>query len=47
MDGSRKYHSKWGNSDPKGPAWYVHTNMWIVAKKLQNMQDAIHRTQEG
>jgi hypothetical protein len=33
MDGTRKYHPEWGNSDPKGHAWYVFTNKWILAKK--------------
>ena len=32
-------------TDPKGYAWYVLTNMWIIARKLQNTQDTIHRTQ--
>jgi hypothetical protein len=30
MDGTRKY-PEWGNSDPKGHAWYVLTNKWILA----------------
>jgi hypothetical protein len=33
MDGTRKYHSEWGNSDPKGHAWYVLTNKWVLTKK--------------
>ena len=28
-------------------AWHVLTNKWILAKKVQNTQDTIHRTQEG
>ena len=36
MDGTRKYQSGWDNSDPKGHAWYVLTNKWILAKKVQN-----------
>ena len=58
MDGTRKYHPERGNSDkgnPKGHAWYILTNKWILAKKqnktktktLQNTQDTINRTQEG
>jgi hypothetical protein len=39
--------SEVGNSDPKGHAWYVLTNKWVLAKNLQNTQDTIHRTQEG
>jgi hypothetical protein len=31
MDGTRKYHPVLGNSDPKGHAWYVLTNKWILA----------------
>ena len=38
MDGTRKYHPECGNSDPKGHAWYVLTNKWILAKKYR-----IHR----
>jgi hypothetical protein len=34
------------NSDPKGHAWYVLTK-WILAKKVQNTQDTVHRTQKG
>jgi hypothetical protein len=33
MDGTRKFHPECGNSDPEGHAWYVLTNVWIVAKK--------------
>jgi hypothetical protein len=33
MDGTRKYHPEWGNSDSKGHAWYVLINKWILAKK--------------
>jgi hypothetical protein len=33
------------NSDLKGYAWYVLTNKWILAKKVQNTQDTIHRIQ--
>ena len=48
MDGTRKYHVEWGNSDPEGHAWYIFTNKWILAKKkknVQNTQDTVHRTQ--
>jgi len=27
--------------------WYVLTNKWILAKKVQNTHDTIHRTQES
>jgi hypothetical protein len=30
----------------KGHTWYVLINKWILAKKVQNTQDTIHRTQE-
>jgi hypothetical protein len=33
LDGTRKYHPEEANSDPKGHACYVLTNMWILAKK--------------
>jgi hypothetical protein len=35
MDGARKYHPEWGNPDPKGHAWYVLTNKWILTKKYR------------
>jgi hypothetical protein len=35
MDGTRKYHPEWGNPDPKGNAWCVLTNKWILAKKYR------------
>jgi hypothetical protein len=48
MDGTQKYHPEWGISDPKGHAWYVLTNKWILEKKkVQNTQNMIHSTQEG
>ena len=28
----------------KGHAWYVLTNKWLLAKTVQNTQDAIHKT---
>ena len=31
MDGTRKYYSEWDNPDPKGHAWYVLTDKWILA----------------
>jgi hypothetical protein len=34
MDGTRKDHSEWGNSDPERQIWYVVTNMWILVVKL-------------
>jgi hypothetical protein len=39
VDGSRKYHPEGDNSDPKGHAWYVLTNKWILVKKVLNTQD--------
>ena len=33
VDGTRKY-PEWGNSDPKGHAWYVLTDKCILAKKF-------------
>jgi hypothetical protein len=33
MDETRKYHPDCCNSDPKGLAWYVFINNWILAKK--------------
>ena len=27
--------------------WYVLANKWILAKKVQNTQDTVHRTQKG
>jgi hypothetical protein len=33
MDGTRKYLSEWGNTDPKGHSWYVLTCKRILAKK--------------
>jgi hypothetical protein len=35
MDGTRKYHPEWGNSDPKWHAWYILTNKWILEKKYR------------
>jgi hypothetical protein len=32
MDRTRKYHPALGSSDPKGHAWYVLTNNWILSK---------------
>ena len=31
MDGTRKHHPEWGNSDPKRWIKYVLTHKWIVA----------------
>jgi hypothetical protein len=39
MDETRKYDPEWGNWDPKGHAWYVFSNKWILAKKVQNTQN--------
>jgi hypothetical protein len=47
MDGTRKDHPDWVISDPKGHSRYVLTIKWILDKKLQNIQDTIHRIQEG
>jgi hypothetical protein len=41
MDGTRKYHLEWGNSDSKWHAWwYVLTNKWILAKKKKRHTQA-------
>jgi len=32
-DGTWKYHPEWGNLDPKGQAWYVLTDKWILAER--------------
>jgi hypothetical protein len=42
MDGSRKYHPQWGNSDSKEHAWYVLTNKWILAKTNKNKTKINH-----
>jgi hypothetical protein len=49
MDGSKKYHPEWGNSEPKGHAWYVLTNKWVLVKrkKKAKSQDRAHRTQKN
>ena len=33
MDGTRHYHPERGNSDPKGHAWHIFTNKWILVIK--------------
>ena len=38
MDEARKYHPEWGNSDPKGHAWYVLINKWILDKNKVKQQ---------
>jgi hypothetical protein len=35
MDGSRGYHPEWGNPITKEHTWYVLTNKWILAQKLE------------
>jgi hypothetical protein len=42
MDGTRKYHPEWGNSDAKGHAWYVLTNKWILAKTKTKTKQKPH-----
>jgi hypothetical protein len=38
---------EWGNSDPKGHAWYVlHVNKCILAKNVPNTHDTAHRAQQ-
>ena len=32
-DGTRKYHSEWGNSDLKGNVWYVLTYKRVLVRK--------------
>jgi hypothetical protein len=33
MNGLRKYHPQLGNPGPKGHAWYVLTDKWVLAIK--------------
>ena len=35
MDGTRKYHSKWGYPITKERIWYALTDKWILAQKLR------------
>jgi len=35
MDGTRKYHFEWGNSNTKEHTWYALTVKWILAQKLR------------
>jgi hypothetical protein len=47
MDGSGRYHPKWGNPIIKEHTWNTLTDKWILAQK--NTQDTIcktHKTQE-
>ena len=34
MDGTRKYHTEWGNPITKEHTWYTFTDRWILAQKL-------------
>ena len=43
----KKKNPELGNSNPKGHTCYVFTNKWILAKKVENTYNAIHRTKEG
>ena len=45
-EGTKKYHPECHNSDPTGFAWYIITNMWILAKKVENTQNTINKTQK-
>jgi hypothetical protein len=36
MELKKIYHPEWYNSDPKGYAWYVITNEWVLVKNVQN-----------
>ena len=45
-EGTKKYHPECHNSDPTGFAWYIITNIWILAKKVENTQNTIHKTQK-
>jgi hypothetical protein len=47
MDGTRKYHSEWGNPVTKVHTWYSLTDKWILAPKLGNTHDMIHRPYEA
>ena len=35
MDGTRNYHSEWGNPVPKEHTWYILTDKWILPQKLR------------
>ena len=43
---TKNYHPECHKSDPKGYARYVITNMWILAKKVENTQNTINKTQK-
>jgi hypothetical protein len=38
MDRTRKYHPEWGNPFAKEHTWYVLTDKWILAQKLQEIK---------
>jgi hypothetical protein len=46
MDRTRKYHPERDNSDPKGHAWYVLTNKWILAKKIPKQNNNNNKTKQ-
>ena len=35
MDGTRRYHPKWGNPITKEHTWYAVTDKWVLAQKLR------------
>ena len=35
MDRNRKYHLESGSPDPKGQAWYIFTDKWILIIKYR------------
>jgi hypothetical protein len=43
IDRTRKHNPECGNPDPKGHAWYVLTDKWILAKNSYSIQDTTHR----
>ena len=45
IDGTRKYHPDWGNSEPKGHASYILTNKYILEKKKKDRIPIIQSTE--
>jgi hypothetical protein len=45
MNGTRKYLPEWSNLDPKGCAWYVLTNKWILAPQKKYRLPKIYSTE--
>jgi hypothetical protein len=45
MNFCKQMHPEWANLDPKGPAWYVLTDKWILVKKyrIPSIQHTDHK----